>query len=126
MKKISNSQKQIHILALMSLMKAEIYQIAKKKKDIRIEKETQELAIKLINSNINENLEVHFNYFKSNKIFWAKLEIMKLVYYLRELKFPKEEEFLNIINLIKIKLNENKDIEKEEEEKEDEEDEKNI
>ena len=48
------------------------------------------------------------------------MKIRKSVYYLRELKFPKEEEFLNIINLIKIKLNENKDIEKGEEEKEDE------
>jgi len=41
----------------------------------------------------------------------AKSKIRKLAYYLRELKFPKEEEFLNTINLIRIKLNENKDYE---------------
>ena len=83
----------------------------KGKKDIRTEKETKELAIKLINSNITENLDFHFNNFKNNKIFWVKSKIRKLVYNLRELKFPKEEEFLNAINLIKIKLNENKDYE---------------
>ena len=75
--------------------------------DIRTEKETKELAINLINANINENLEFHYRNFQQNKIKWNKGKISKLLYTQRELKYPKEEEFLNSINLIKIKLNEN-------------------
>ena len=78
-----------------------------KSNDIRTEKETKELAINLINANINENLEFHYKNFQQNKIRWNKGKISKLLYSLREIKFPKEEEFLNAINLIKIKLNDN-------------------
>ena len=45
--------------------------------------------------------------FQQNKIKWNKGKISKLLYTQREIKFPKEEEFLNLINLIKIKLNDN-------------------
>ena len=65
------------------------------------------MAINLINANINENLEFHYKNFQQNKIEWNKGKISKLLYSLREIKFPKEEEFLNAINLIKIKLNDN-------------------
>ena len=78
-----------------------------KSSDIRTEKETKELAINLINANINENLEFHYRNFQQNKIKWNKGKISKLLYTQRELKFRKEEEFLNSIYLIKIKLNDN-------------------
>jgi hypothetical protein len=69
------------------------------------------LAINLIKANINKNLEFHYRNFQQNKINWNKGKISKLLYTQRELKFPKEEEFLNSINLIKIKLNDNEENE---------------
>ena len=74
------------------------------KKNVRTEKETNELAINLIKGNITEELDFHIKNFRSNKIFWNTSKIRKLLYILREQKFPKEEEFLNSINSIKIKL----------------------
>ena len=53
----------------------------------------------------------HYRNFQQNKIKWNKGKISKLLYTQRELKFPKEEEFLNSINLIKIKLNDNEENE---------------
>ena len=73
--------------------------------EIRTEKETFELAIKLIKSNITESMEFHLQNFNQNKIYWKKSKIRKMVYNIREQKFPKEEEFLNSIKLITIKLN---------------------
>ena len=73
--------------------------------DFRTEKETKELATSLIKNNINENLEFHYQNFQKNKIKWSKAKISRLVYKIRELKYPKEEEFLNAINLILINLN---------------------
>ena len=77
--------------------------------DFRTEKETKELATNLIKNNLNENLEFHYQNFQKNKIKWAKAKISRLVYKIRELKYPKEEEFLNAINLILINLNENEE-----------------
>ena len=65
------------------------------------------MAINIINANIIENLKFHYINFQQNKIEWNKGKISKLLYNQRELKFPKEEDFLNSINLIKIKLNDN-------------------
>ena len=58
----------------------------------------------MIKGNITEELDFHIKNFRSNKIFWNTSKIRKLLYILREQKFPKEEEFLNSINSIKIKL----------------------
>ena len=56
---------------------------------------------------ISENLDFYINNFYINKIYWNSTKIRKLLYTLREQKFPKEEEFLNFINTIKIKLSNN-------------------
>ena len=64
-----------------------------KSNDIRIEKETKDLANNLINANINENLEFHYKNFQQNKIRWNKGKISKLLYSLRENKFQKKKNF---------------------------------
>ena len=61
----------------------------------------------MINFNINQGLEFHVNNYKNNKINWKKNKIRKLLYTIRESNFPKDEIFLNSINLITIKLSEN-------------------
>ena len=58
-------------------------------KEIRTEKETKELAINLIKSNISESLEFHIKNFNHNRIFWKKSKIRKMLYELREQKISK-------------------------------------
>ena len=61
----------------------------------------------MINFNINQGLEFHVNNYKNNKINWKKNKIRKLLYTIRESNFPKDEIFLNSINLITLKLSDN-------------------
>ena len=74
------------------------------KKNVRTEKETSGLAYNLIKGNIIEDLDFHIKNLRLNNIFLNTSKIRKLLYTLREQKFPKEEEFLNSINSIKINL----------------------
>ncbi len=80
--------------------------------EAKSEYEINELAKKLINNNLNQDLEFHVNNLHINKIKWKKSKIRNMLFKLRELKFPKDEIFLNAINEIKIKPSDN---EKEEE-----------
>ena len=82
----------------------------KENKEFRTEKETIDLAINLIKANITESLDFHINNFKQNKIYWKNSKIRKMLYTLREQKFPKEDLFINSIDHIRINLTENKDI----------------
>lgn len=67
------------------------------------DKDTQDLARKLIIQNLKE-LDFYISNFKSNKIKWTIGKIRKLLYSIREEKYPKEEEFINSIENINIEL----------------------
>ena len=71
------------------------------------DKEVNSLAVQLIKSHLKEGLEFHIKNFITNKINWSKGKIRKLLYSIREETFPKDEAFLNYINQITIKLNNN-------------------
>ena len=58
-------------------------------------------------THLKEWLEFHIKNFATNKINWTKGKIRKLLYSIREETFPKDEAFLNYINQITIKLNDN-------------------
>ena len=75
--------------------------------DVESEQDKNKLAIQLINFNINQGLEFHVNNFKNNQINWKKNKIRRLLYAIRESTYPKDEIFLNSINLITIKLSDN-------------------
>ena len=57
--------------------------------------------------------EIFILNFETNKIFWKKGKIRKLLFGINEETFPKDESFLNYINLITIKLND-KNVDKDE------------
>ena len=71
---------------------------------IKIEKEVEDLAKKLILKNLNEPLEFSLNNFANNKILWKNSNIRKLFYAIREEAYPKDNVFLYNINQIKITL----------------------
>lgn len=75
--------------------------------DVETEQDKNKLAIQLINFNIYQSLEFHVNNFKNNQINWKKNKIRRLLYAIRESTYPKDEIFLNSINLITIKLSDN-------------------
>ena len=62
--------------------------------------------------NINQPLQFHIDNFKNNKINWKISKIRNLLYKIRKSKFPKDEIFLNSINLITINLFNNSEKEK--------------
>ena len=67
------------------------------------------LAEKLIRTNINEPLNFHIENLHNNKINFHKSKIRKILYSIREEKYPKDQDFLNDIENITIELsNENK------------------
>ena len=71
---------------------------------IKTKEDINKLAVQLIKFNINQGLDFHISNFKNNQINWKKNKIRKLLYSIRESKFPKDELFLNSINPITIKL----------------------
>ena len=80
---------------------------------ILTEEEINKLAHQLILNNINQTLSFHLENFKNNNINWKINKIRKLLYKIRELKFPKDEIFLSSINLINISLVDNPEIDNE-------------
>lgn len=62
--------------------------------------------------NINQPLQFHIDNFKNIKINWKISKIRNLLYKIRKSKFPKDEIFLNSINLITINLFNNSEKEK--------------
>ena len=68
------------------------------------ESQALEFAKKLIRANINEPLQFHINNLYNNKINYNKGKIRKLLYTIREEKYPKDDEFLKDIGNITIDL----------------------
>ena len=68
------------------------------------------LARQLITLNLNEPLDFHLANFKNNSINWKKGKIRKLLYSIREEKYPKDQIFMQDISNIKIQLSDNKEV----------------
>lgn len=67
----------------------------------------------LILNNMNQPLQFHLDNLKNNNIKWKKTKVRNLLYKIREEKYPKDEIFLNSINLIKIRLTDNSENDEE-------------
>ena len=62
------------------------------------------LAKQLIKTNINEPLDFHVENLHKNKINFNKSKIRKILYSIREEKYPKDQIFLNYIENITIEF----------------------
>ena len=73
-------------------------------KDIKTEKDNLDLAYNLIKNSLDQPLLFHIKNLTSNNIKISRLKIKNILQELREGSYPKDDEFLDNIELIKIDL----------------------
>ena len=73
---------------------------------IKIERENYDLAKMLISNNLTLPLSFHIQNLDVNKILLQRTKIKNILQQLREEKFPKDDQFLEHIEFIKIDLGE--------------------
>ena len=78
--------------------------------NIKTEKEQKELAKNLIKNNLDLPLTFHVKNLDANKIKISHIKIKNMLHNLRKENFPKDEEFLDHIELIKIDLGETEEL----------------
>ena len=86
-----NSKQQSHSCLIKKEKEAEL-------KNIINQKEEYELAIRLIKTNLDNQPSFHFNNLHNNNIFWPKKKIERILYKLKEEKYPVDNIFFKELN----------------------------